>query len=185
MYSIYVCVCVCVWITNILINLFQLFYPLHVSNKYMFIIRMLFLYTQLIVFYQPLTRCDWNILYIKTLTTTTTRTKFINQRIKCYGSLGCKDLIVLQCYVRSLGTRPITLQLSGDENILCWVVFQWYKAPLPIFIEIDPQVQSRKVGSHRQPAIFRFREENMWTRQLQTIIHLLNGIDCLAYESTT
>jgi len=37
--------------TLFLINLFQLNYPLHVSNKYMFINRRLFLYMQHTVFY--------------------------------------------------------------------------------------------------------------------------------------
>ena len=40
-----------------LINLFKLNYPLHVSNKYMFIIRRLFLYTQHIVFYHESMGC--------------------------------------------------------------------------------------------------------------------------------
>jgi hypothetical protein len=105
---------------------------------------------------QPLTRRDWNILYVQIITTTTiTTTKLMNQLIKCYGSLGFKDLSVIQCYVRDLVAYPITLLLSGDENIRCGVSSSVLRL-LSIFIEIDPLVQSRNVGSHRQLAFFPF-----------------------------
>jgi len=46
-------------------NLFQLNSPLHVSNKYLFIIRRLFLYRQHTVFPMHVWRRDaWEILYV-------------------------------------------------------------------------------------------------------------------------